>query len=398
MNISAITRGSLLISGTIIGAGMLGVPLVTSQAGFFPSFIITTLVWLFMLCTGLLFLEVTLWMKDGANILSMSKRFLGYKGEIIAGLLYLFLYYCLLVAYFSAGAPLFASFLKELFGISLYGLGLNVVFGCVFLTIIFLGIKGVDRVNYILMLGLIISFLALVVVGAKQVEMEKLYMQNWNYIGFAAPVLFTSFGFHNVIPSLTTYFKRDEKVMRFSIFFGTLIPFIVYVIWQWIIIGAIAPDIIKQTLNEGKSIIYALEILTHKPWIKILGKTFGFFALTTSLMGVSFSMVDFLGDGLKMMRVGKSRLILCVLTFFPPFLLASIDPSLFIVAIGLAGGVGEAFLNGILPVSLVWKGRYKKCLKSCYSLPGNKISLIALLVISVLVVYLEIVFLLKNNI
>src|SRR3990167_8675368 len=95
VNVKNIISGTLLISGTIIGAGMLGMPLVTAQGGFWPAFIITAFVWLFMYMTGLLFLECTLWMHSGANVISMSRRFIGHKGKIFSAGMFIFLYYCL---------------------------------------------------------------------------------------------------------------------------------------------------------------------------------------------------------------------------------------------------------------------------------------------------------------
>ena len=144
--------GTLLIAGTTIGAGMLGIPLVTAKAGFIPAMGITFAVWLFMAATGLLYLEATLWMHEGANVLSMSRRFLGRSGRIAAGGTFLFLYYCLMVAYYAAGAPIFASLL---------GIGASVwtylAFGIVFGGIVFFGIKAVDRINYILMAAMFLS-------------------------------------------------------------------------------------------------------------------------------------------------------------------------------------------------------------------------------------------------
>ena len=109
--------GTFLIAGTMIGAGMLGIPLVTGASRFLPGILITILVWFFMYCTGLLFLEVTLWMKDGSNVLSMSQRFFGKWGRWLSGGMFVFLYYCLMVAYFAAGSPLLGDAFSH-FGLS----------------------------------------------------------------------------------------------------------------------------------------------------------------------------------------------------------------------------------------------------------------------------------------
>ena len=81
VNVLRVMSGTFLIAGTMIGAGMLGIPLVTGEAGFIPGMVITLAVWFFMYCTGLLFLEVTLWMPDGSNVLSISGKFFG-KGKL----------------------------------------------------------------------------------------------------------------------------------------------------------------------------------------------------------------------------------------------------------------------------------------------------------------------------
>ena len=106
-------------------------------------------------------------------------------------------------------------------------------------------------------------------------------------------------------------------------------------------------------------------------------------------------MVDFLGDGLKISRKGLQRVFLTGLTFFPPFLFAWLDPSIFDKALGIAGGLGEAFLNGILPITLVWIGRYAKGLPGHLFLPGGRFSLSLLLLVSLFVICLETFLLLR---
>lgn len=102
-------------------------------------------------------------------------------------------------------------------------------------------------------------------------------------------------------------------------------------------------------------------------------------------------MVDFLGDGLKIHnRTGWNRFWLCLGVFLPPALIAGIYPDIFIAAIGIAGGIGEGFLNGILPIALVWVGRYRLGLQSDYALPGGKITLIILGLFAALIMGIEV--------
>ena len=173
MKIKEFISVTLLIAGTTIGAGMLAIPLVTASSGFLPAFVITFFVWLFMFVTGLLFLEATLWMPKDSNVLSMTERFLGKKFKILSGSTFVFLYYCLMIAYFAAGAPLFASFIDAIFQITMKGWIIYAIFGLIFGVIVGVGIKFVDRVNYILMTALFISFFVLIGVDRKSTRLNS---------------------------------------------------------------------------------------------------------------------------------------------------------------------------------------------------------------------------------
>ena len=208
--VSTVLSGTFLIAGTMIGAGMLGIPLVTSQSGFFPGLIITCVVWIFMYATGRLLLEVILWMPDGNNILSLSKRFLGRGGQMIAGSLFIFLYYCLLIAYFAAGAPLLMEGLRwntsSWIGFSMFG----IFFG----GVIAIGPRMIDRVNLILSCLMLLVWVFLVSLGSPFVSASHLTYHHFPKMIYAMPVLFSAFGFHNVIPSLATSLQRDKKSLK----------------------------------------------------------------------------------------------------------------------------------------------------------------------------------------
>ena len=381
--------GMLLVAGTCIGAGMLALPIVTGISGFYPAMFVSTLCWLFMLCTGLLFLEVTLWMEDGANVLSMAQRFLGPVGKWVGGLSFLFLYYCLQVSYLSGGVPLMNSLVTKMTGLTASPFSSYLLFTLLFGVIVFLGARLVDRVNWVLMIGLVVTFVLLILVGSTEVQASFLKRSNWGLCLLAAPILFSAYGYHNVIPSIATYLKRNVLKLRLSIIFGTAIPFIAYSLWQWMIIGSLTEAQLMRADREGVPISQALQEITGHPWVTALGVYFGLFALVTSLLGVSLSMVDFLADGLKMKREGLSRVALCLAVFVPPALFAAQNPGIFIEAIGIAGGYGEAILNGLLPIAMVWVGRYRMGLESKHQLPGGRFSLIVLLLFTLLIMALE---------
>ncbi len=367
---SRVLSGTLLIAGTAIGAGMLGIPLLTAQAGLYPALLITGLVWVFMLATGLLIVEATLWMPPGANILSITGRLLGAKGRLLAGVLFLFLYYCLMTAYIAGGAPIFSALFTGATGLALPGISAYILFALLFGLIVFRGIRSIDRVNLLLVLGMAVSYVFLVGFGAQAVNLERFVFFDLPAAFTAAPVLFSAFGYHNVIPSLCTYLERDRKALRLSIVLGTSFAMAVYAIWQWLVIGSVPLEAIAAAKAAGQPATAVLQTITTHPWLGRCASAFGFLALVTSLLGVALSMVDFIADGVR--KYTMKRLVPTLLTFVPPLFIAIIDPTLFDRALGISGGFGEAFLNGLLPVLLVWVGRYRLKLDSEMSLKGGK--------------------------
>lgn len=388
-NLMRVVSGTFLIAGTMIGAGMLGIPLVTATSGFLPGILVTAVVWFFMYCTGLLFLEVTLWMPDGSNVLSIAGRFFGKGGRLISGGMFVFLYYCLMIAYFAAGAPLLADAFSTI-GFSFTGWEMFALFGILFGIIVAIGPKSIDRVNIIMSIAMIAAWFILIGSGSEEVETLRLKFTKWPAMVMAMPVLFSAFGFHNVIPSLCTYLKRDKKSLRFAVFWGSFLPLIVYVVWQWLVIGAVPQEVLAKTSEEGTAITSTFGSVTGNPVFANVGRFFAFFAIVTSTLGVAFSMVDFLGDGFKIKeRKGLRRIGLTLLTFIPPFILATLNPGIFTTALGVAGGFGEAFLNGLLPIGLLWVGKYTWKLKADLRWLENKGVLVFLIVYALFVIGLE---------
>jgi len=346
-SLSRIFSGTLLVAGTATGAGMLGIPLLTGAAGFWPAMAVTIACWLFMTLTGLLFLEISLKLPEGSNILSMASQYLGARGKWVAGAMFLFLYYSLLVAYFAGGGPILGDFL----GVS--GIFKYLAFALIFGGIVAFGAKVIDRANIILVAAMTGSYLVMISLGSSAVEAVRLQPMQWSAAWMAIPVLFSAFGYHNVIPSLRTYLRGDKTALRISIIGGTTVSLVIYLLWQWLMIGAVPPEALAAAQAKGQTAISALQAQSGGKWLYPVGRAFAFFALVTSFLGVAFSMVDFLRDAWK--RVNRS--ISVGLALIPPLICAVIDPSIFDRALGYAGGFGEAFLNGLLPVALAWIAR-----------------------------------------
>ncbi len=366
---------SLLVGGTALGAGMLALPIATAGGGLIPSWTIYFLSWVFSVATGLLFVEIGLWLPRNANIVSMAKTLLGKAGKWFAWGLYIFLFYTLTVAYVAGGGRLISiSFFGEV-SPSICIILFTLIFGLV----VYLGTKIAGRVNGVLMVGLIGSYLGFVFFGIEKVDFSLMLTWGWEGAILGLPIIFTSFSYQGTIPSILEYLERDGKQTRFAIIAGTTIPFIAYIIWDLIIKGVVPIEGahgLMAARASGSTAVEPLKFIIKNPKISILGNFFAFFALTTSFIGVTLGLFDFLKDSLYVKKTELNNVLLALLVYVPPVLIALVNPLIFLSALGYAGGFGCAILLGFLPTLMVWVGRYKKGYSLNHQLcPGGKLIL-----------------------
>ncbi|MBS0630243.1 MAG: tyrosine transporter [Verrucomicrobia bacterium] len=382
--------GGLLIAATTIGVGMLALPVVTGPGGFLPSILIYLACWAFMLCTGLLLLEVCSWMPPDSNLITMAEKLLGRPGKFICWLVYLFLFEMVMIAHIAGGGGITYDILSGSLGF----VPSTILYVLLFSPVIYMGTRMVDRLNMIIFSGVLISYFLFIIVAVRHVDLSKLTHAHWGKIWLAIPVLFTAFTYQVIIPTLVTYMKRDFKKVRKAIFFGTTIPLVVYLIWQVLILGIIpisGPYGLIEAGQKGQNAVIPLKHFVSNPYVIGIGKAFAFFTMTASYIALALAFLDFLADGLKIKKKGMSKVFLCLLVFVPPFVITMINPNLFLVALGYAGGISCAILFGIYPPLMAWIGRYHKKYKGGQQIPGGKIFLATLMLLIVLELGLEVI-------
>jgi tyrosine-specific transport protein len=363
---------------------MLGMPVITATAGFIPSTVIMLLCCVFMYITGLLLLEATLWFQEDVNLLSLARHTLGTPGQIITWGCFVFLFYCLCVAYtIGCGEILGPLFQSETLGaaVALTFVGI----------LIYAGTRTVDYLNRGLMVGLIITYCLLVASGASYVDTSNLQITHWDASLASIPLLLISFGYQNLVPSMTHYLRRDVRKIRISMALGMALTFVIYVIWETVILGILpaSGESVQTVMDKGQMVTELLQNTSRIPYIIPLSKGFALFAITTSLLANSLTCVHFLHDGLRR-YVGKTNHVaLIIATLLPPFIIAVLDPNSFLSALSIAGGTATVIIFGILPAVVVWHGRYKEN-RPGQILGGGKTALILVIAFSSLVLGLEI--------
>lgn len=379
---SRLFGGILLIAGTTLGAGMLAFPTVTAFGGFIPATVLFVLLWAVMLASAFCFLDANLSLRGQTNMITMAEQTLGLWGKLLAWVVYLLLLYSLTAAYIAGCTPLFVEAIELATGYTVSPLFAPFILPLLFGGFIYAGTRGVDFINRILMVGLVSAYILLVFFVPGQVESARLVHIDWPATTLAIPVVVTAFGYHIVIPSLSTYMGRDRKKLTKAILIGSLIPILVYLLWQILVLGAVPLDQLIAAFRAGEAATQPLARILNSPLVSVAAKLFAFFAIVTSFIGVTLSLSDFLTDGFKIKRTHSGRLVALLLTFLPPLLFVFTYQRGLYAALQYAGAF-VAILLVFLPAAMAWK--LKK-----YKTPLGRLLIVLLSLIALGVVVLDV--------
>ncbi len=330
---SKLIGGILLIVGTAIGAGMLALPLVTVQVGVMRTLVMFVVAWFLMTTAAIYILKVNLTLPHGTNMISMAAHTLGKPGQVVTWVSYLLLLYCLLAAYIAGGADLLTN-LFHMLHVGIYHWCAVLVFVFIFGMIVFRGIKVVDMTNRFLMTLKMGSFVLVILLLLAHVRMSHFQAGSDVHVPAAILVVITSFGFALIIPSLRDYFGEADHLMIKAVLLGSLIPLICYSAWIIIVLGVLPPAV---QLTSVSQLIMHLGVMSHNGWVADLIHLFAYICMTTSFLGVSLSLTDFIADGFSLGRSGASRWTIMGITYLPPMIMVLFYPSAFVHGLALAG-------------------------------------------------------------
>ena len=380
------TVGStLLVAGTMIGAGMLAMPLTSAGIGFGFTLVLLLGLWALLTFSALLFVELYQTAESDAGIGTLAEQYFGKAGRIIATAVLIIFLYALIAAYISGGGSLLKDLLPESFGNKVSILLFTAIFG----SFIVIGTHSVDKINRVLFFVMLAAFVVVLSLMLPEIKFDNLMatpIDNALIIS-ASPVFFTAFGFHGSIPSLNKYLGGNVKALRISILAGSAITLCAYILWQMSTHGLLTQNEFLQILKEDATLnglVKATLAITGSNMIAGAVKLFSTLALVTSFLGVGLGLLECIEDLLKRsFNVTAGRISLGLLTFIPPLVFALFYPEGFILALGYAGQM-FAFYAVVLPVSLVWKARQAHT-NLPYKVWGGNLTLIIVLVLGVII-------------
>lgn len=407
---------TLILLGTCIGAGMLALPLAASQYSFFTTLVFLCSSWLLMSIGAFALLEVNLWMPSGSNLFTMTKSTLGQVGNIFALMIYLTLLYSLIAAYISGCSDLLQGLLSS------YNYNISHVTSVmlVFVTlvgIVIFGVRVVDLTNRGLMLIKVtaLSIMLYLMIGNFDSELIN-SGEKFSYSLSSFMVMITAFGFAIVIPSLREYLEDDHKQLACTLAIGCIAPLIIYATWVFAVHGVI-PKFgdyglisISHSANPNSDLIGAISETTGYLLLTNLSSIFATICAVTSFLGVSLSLVDFIRDIVNTFYTKFNfeqelenklnlaehhnlllrNILIYFISFAVPLVIVLFNPGLFISALSYAGNLVLIFLV-IMPLLMLYIGRYHLDYIGRRYLPGGRLVILPVLLISCLVLCYSIV-------
>lgn len=356
-------RATAILIGTIIGAGIFGIPYVVMKAGFSIGLMHILIIAIMMIVTMLYLGEIALRTKQNLHMTGYAEKYLGKKGKIIMLLSLVSGIYAAILAYMIGVGESVSYFIS---GGSEYTLLLGIGFWLVMSLFSLLGLKALEQGEFIGVAIILVLILSISVFFIGKVDITNLTttaaQKPLDYLAPFGVILFAFLGY-TTIPEVERSLNGHKKEMKRSILLANIICAIVYTLFAAIVIGV-----------NGKNTPELATIVLGKPFILL-----GILAMSTSYLALSIALIDSLRFDFK-----QSKLKSWLFTISAPLILFIIlivaKSASFTKVLGV-GGVITGGITAVLILLMAEKAKYLGDRRPEYSLPTSKLLTIILIIL-----------------
>lgn len=219
-----------VLIGTVIGAGVLGIPYVISQSGYLIGFLLIIFIGLAVLTMNLFLGEVILKTKGNHQLTGYAQKYLGKIGKELMAFSMIFGIYGGLTAYIIGEGII----LSAIFGGSplLY----SILFFIIVSSLILVGIKIIKHSEFFLVLILLFILLLIMIFSFGNVNLNNLTTINLSAIIFPYGVILFALLGTAAIPEMKEILIKKSNLKK-AILYGSLLIMAIYSIFALIVIG-----------------------------------------------------------------------------------------------------------------------------------------------------------------
>ncbi len=334
-------RSTSVLVGTIVGAGIFGLPYAFAKSGFIIGLFYLLVLAVVFLITKLCYAEIILRTQDDLEMPGYVSRYLGKKGKVLITCSLILGIYGALTAYLIGVGEFLFSILNPLVG------GSQIFWSLVFWVIasyfVLRGIGIVSQIEMIMALGLIFIVLLVFVLSYPYLDLNNLKTINFRDFLFPYGVVLFALGGASALPTMRRILGPKTNLIKKSIVLGTLIPILIYIIFCFSVIGV-------SGLNTSETALTGLAKLTNGR-VLLIGGIFGILAMTTSFLALGFILRELIHRDYKVPLIPAWSLTVLI-----PILLFLLGLRSFILVISFAGGILSG-IQGIVLIAAYYKAK-----------------------------------------
>jgi tyrosine-specific transport protein len=270
--------------GTIIGAGILGIPSVVAHSGYLTGLLVIVLIAAFFVYVYLNLGEAILRTKGQHQLPGLAERYLGKKGKFVLMITMTLGAYGALIAYMIASGEAIHSLLSYYFllpGILQYPVTYSILF---FLLMSFLILKGLNVIedSELLITGFLLLSIVLVFC-LSFFEIKPSNLTGFNLMKILIPygTIFFAYGGFYSVPEAAIILEKNKKVLPKALVLSVVIPMVAYILFSTSIVGVMGTDTQELATN-------GLEFVLG-PGMLLVGSLFLLFSVSTSFLAIGFA-------------------------------------------------------------------------------------------------------------
>lgn len=329
-----------MLIGTIIGAGIFGLPYIAAKIGFFPVIIYLIIIAAIVTLMHLLYGEVVLRTNGKHRLVGYAEIYLGIWGKRAATISVILGSCAALLIYIILSGVFLFGFLGDFFG------GNPAIYSIVVFLISFLfiakGIKIVSWIESLLSFLLIGSIFVFLTKGYFLVNVSNFsFTADWSQFFLPYGVLLFALTGGSIIPELATVLDDDERRLKKTIIAGTVIPAIIYLLFIAVVFGITGANTTPDAIT-GLAKVYG------DGFVRI-GALVGFLAVITSLLAFGINLKKTFQYDYKLSENAS-----LIMALFVPFIIFLTGFNDFIRVIGFSGAVAGG-IDGVLIILMYQK-------------------------------------------
>lgn len=367
----------VIFTGTVVGAGIFGIPYVVAKIGFLPGVIYLIILGAVLCVVMLTYGEITLRTKKFHQSAGYANKYLGKWGKLAMSFSLIFGIYGALLAYMIGIGDFLFTLMGDCLG------GSPILYSTIFFVLgsaaIMFGLGMVIKMEKGMFLLLLAVALLIFVLGFNKVDLNNLATLNMANIFLPFGVILFAYSGFSAIPDMSRVLDGSKKQLKSAIIFGTIIVFIVYLAFTFIIVGISGKDTSEEAIVGLKGILGSK--------IVIIGAMFGILAMATSFLTLGLALKE-----VYHYDYGIDKTLAWVLTCFIPFVLLILGLSSFVEVLGIVGSLTGG-ISSILILVMHKKSQKGGDRKPEYSLKLTKSIVYLLYIIFILGIIYQIYYL-----